>query len=248
MATLCFLSFNTLASQHSYIQNLAIDVDQSKRFVADVGAGSLSVIGADVDEITVKAKIYSDKYSSEDDLRDATEKKMQLSLEQKGGSIVLKSLTKKQWISFSSPNIAIDLEVMIPQFMDADIDDGSGSMVIENIGGNLLIDDGSGSMVINGVGGALNIDDGSGSTEISMVGNNINIDDGSGEIIISDVDGSVNIVDGSGSIQINHVDGSVTVDDGSGSIKVDDLAGDFNLVDDGSGSIHVNGKKWNVDQ
>lgn len=246
LAACSVLSFNAIAAKHSYTRNLAIAVDQSDQFIADVGAGSLNIVGADVDEITVKARIYSKKYGSEDKLRDATDKKMQLSLEKKGGSIVLKAIAKQQWISFSSPNIAIDLDVMIPQHMSVEVDDGSGSMVIENIGGDLVIDDGSGSMVIKNIGGSLSIDDGSGSTEIRSVGMDIDIDDGSGEIKIGDVGGSVKIVDGSGSINIDQVDGNVSVDDGSGSIKVDDLAGDFNLIDDGSGSIHVNGKKWNI--
>jgi len=221
------LAANSYAKNElSFTQDLSIKTGTLNNFIADVGAGSLVIHGAAVSEITVKAKIYSEKYDDIADLKAVFASKMLLTLENKGKSSVLKAMTKKKLFSMSSPNISIDLEIIVPQQMNVEVDDGSGYLKVTDIAGSLQIDDGSGSIYI------------------SNIGNDIQIDDGSGNIEISDAKGDVHIDDGSGLINIDRVTGDVSIDDGSGSIKINELAGRFKLLDDGSGSIFVNGKRW----
>ncbi|NOX69272.1 MAG: hypothetical protein GXP15_08805 [Gammaproteobacteria bacterium] len=193
----------------------------------DAGAGSLAVIGAaDGDEIVITAKII---VPGKDDqaARRIIESDMVLSLEREGERAVLAShFESGLWRS--SGSATIDLEVSVPDRFLLIVDDGSGSLVIENVRGDITIDDGSGSISLLDVGGDVRIDDGSGSIRANEIGR------------------SISIVDGSGSITVSSVGGSVFIDDGSGSIQVSDVAEDFIVEDDGSGSIKFAGVEGRV--
>ena len=214
----------------SFEKELNLGVSNGTRIFIDIGAGSLKLRGADVDEVSVIAKIYSKEYGSLEKLITVFNDKMELSLAHKNSTIVLKSANKKRMFSFSSPNISVDLDVLIPKNLKVEIDDGSGSMTIADINNSLTIDDGSGSITIKNIVG------------------NVFIDDGSGNSNLTHIDGNITIDDGSGTINIDYVTGDVTVDDGSGSIIINNLQGKFNLEDDGSGSIRVNGKNWHEER
>ena len=87
--------------------------------VIDSGAGSLSVVGASVDEITVQATIYSSKYDELEELKDVFADDMILTLDQKGSKMVL--MSKQAKTIFSNPNIAIDLVVTVPNSINLNI-------------------------------------------------------------------------------------------------------------------------------
>ncbi len=229
IALLFVTQFVLARNEISFEKELNIGASDSSRIFIDVGAGSLKLQGADVDKVSLKAKIYSKEYSRLDKLQSVFANKMELSLAQRNGSIVLKSLNKKSLFSFSNPNISVDLDVLIPRGMKVEIDDGSGPMTISDINNSVEIDDGSGSITIKNIVG------------------NVLIDDGSGNSNLTNIDGNITIDDGSGTITIDYVTGDVTIDDGSGSIIINNLQGKFNLEDSGSGSIQVNGKRWKQD-
>lgn len=119
-----------------------------------------------------------------------------------------------------------------------DIDDSSGEILVENVGGPLHIQDSSGEITVRRAGGTVVIDDDSGEVEVAGIGGDIEITDGSGSIDIVDVQGTVTLRDGSGDIDVEQVTGSVLVTvDGSGSIRVADVQGDFTVESDGSGDV-----------
>jgi hypothetical protein len=183
----------------------------------EAGAGALEVTGVPgAEAITVTARIRID--NDEDDARRAIERDMTLTLEKDSDVARLVAHFDSGMFGWSdSPHI--DLKVEMPEGMHLQVDDGSGSIEISDLRGDIRIDDGSGSLVMNDVGG------------------NIEIEDGSGSITIRSAGGDVAINDGSGSINVRGVAGSVTVDDGSGSIDVSDVDEDLIIVDDGSGGL-----------
>ena len=181
------------------------------------GAGSLHVTGlAGVDAITVTATIEVSGRNDER-ARKAIESDMVLSFEKDSDRAELKAWFDDGWGWGDSPHI--HLEVTMPEGLHLEIDDGSGSIDIENVRGDIMLDDGSGSL------------------EMRDVGGNVEIDDGSGSITVSGVGGDLTINDGSGGIKVRDVAGSVTVDDGSGGIDVRDVQDDLIIVDDGSGGL-----------
>jgi DUF4097 and DUF4098 domain-containing protein YvlB len=225
-------------------RSLSLATDRLSGVEFDVGAGSLSIVGTTGNEIKVNATIASDGYKNMDDFVEGFTDKMTFSLKRDSGFALLTAKNQSQMNWGKSKNIAIHLEVEVPKSMDLVIDDGSGSIVVENIDGSIEIDDGSGSITLRQINNNVEIDDNSGSIQLADVSGDVIIDDGSGSVEMKNIGGSIEIEDGSGSIMAKDISGDFTVDDGSGDVVVKELVGQFNLINDGSGSITVNGEKW----
>ena len=204
-------------NDYTSIRELKLDTDGIETFVINAGAGSMDIKGVDgLDKLVVIATVVVPE-SDEDDAMRFIDKKMRLSLQKKGNRARLVSdfedgFFGRDW------SARIDLEINVPTGMAIEIDDGSGSIDIDDVAADVSIDDGSGSIDVQGVA-------------------NLSIDDGSGSINVSAASGDVSIIDGSGSIEVRSVTGSVTIDDGSGGIRVSDVEQDLIIVDDGSGGF-----------
>lgn len=226
------LAAPTLADweDYDYVEERELSISASgiTEFVVDAGAGSLVLEGEPgVDDITVLATVMVDGVEG-DDARDFMAERMELSLERDGDRAVLVADFRVGGMTWGDRSAAIALEIVVPQGMTLDIEDGSGSIAISDTGADVRLDDGSGSIQISGVA-------------------NVDVDDGSGSIRISDASGDVQIDDGSGSVSVSGVAGSVAIDDGSGSITVEDVEGDFRVIDDGSGSVRYSNVLGRVD-
>ena len=185
----------------------------------EAGAGSLTVVGEEGRaEVLVEATISMS--GNDDAARRAIESDMELSLEQRGDRLELTSRFESGFMRWRRQP-RIDLEVRVPRDFALTVDDGSGSVAISRVLGDVRIEDGSGSLSVRDAGGRITINDGSGSIEIDQAG------------------GDVSIVDGSGSIDVHGVRGSVTVDDGSGGIDVSDVTHDVIVASDGSGGVRT---------
>ena len=214
-------------SDYEETRDLKLAADGISQLTINAGAGSMDVSGVQgLDNIVVKATIIVPDEDEDDAVR-IIEKRIKLSLEKNAGEAELDAWFENGLVSFgSSPYIV--LEISVPTGLAVNIDDGSGSIDVVDVGGDITIDDGSGSIDIRNVA-------------------SVKIDDGSGSIDIVNAAGDVSIVDGSGSISVKHVEGSVTVDDGSGSIKVSDIDHDLIIIDDGSGSLTFSDIRGTVD-
>jgi DUF4097 and DUF4098 domain-containing protein YvlB len=210
-------------------KELVLDAQTLKTLDINAGAGSLSIVGRDdIDEITVKADIYT---SSGEEL-------YELALSDSGKTAYLVAHNSSSSGITWGKGHRIDLEVIVPNSMMLDVTDGSGEMTLHSINANVAIKDGSGALTIKDINGQLTVTDGSGPINIHNINASINIKDGSGELVISKIMGNVNIEDGSGSIELTNIKGHVDIEDGSGSIEVIDVSGNAN-IDDGSGDLTV---------
>lgn len=211
-------------------RDLTLDANGIVTVVIEAGAGSLEVRGsADARSISVTAYIHVP--AKEAKALRIIESDMVLKLERDGDSAVLHGYFEHSgWNWGDSPSIRLDVEV--PGRVGLDIEDGSGSMRIWDVSGDIKIDDGSGSLQMSNVGGDIEIEDGSGSVSIEGVGGDISINDGSGSITIKDVRGSVVVDDGSGSINVTDVDADLTIiNDGSGSLSFARIEGRVEKAD-----------------
>lgn len=193
----------------------------------EAGAGFLRVKGVPgTREVMVEAQACATNQNLLDNIS--------FRLRPEGDRLVLKTELPK---TKNNHYAYLNLTVTVPEGIDMDIVDSSGSLTVKNIG-SLRVVDGSGSIDIDNADGSVIINDGSGSLAVSNVGNHLKIEDGSGSIQAKHIGGSVLISDSSGSISVKHVGGAVNiVEDGSGSISVADISGDFVVSDDGSGGI-----------
>ena len=216
-----------------------IEASAGDRLVLVARAGSLRVEGrSGITRVQVRGRACA---SSEDLLE-----RLQLESGRSGGVVRVEMPEFEQGWSFGRDRYArLDLVLEVPAGMVAEITDGSGAAVLRGLG-RLRVDDGSGELTIEDIGGDLTVEDGSGGTTVRGVRGDVTIEDGSGEVELADVTGSVTLDDGSGGIDITGVGGSVRIDDGSGSIAVEDVRGDFTVSDDGSGSIRHSGVQGRV--
>lgn len=131
----------------------------------------------------------------------------------------------------------LDFVVTLPSNVPVRVEDGSGALEIVGTA-KLDVRDGSGSMTVKNVNGDLTINDGSGGIEVADVTGEVRITDGSGPIDINRA-GSVTIVaDGSGSLDIADVKRNVLIEaKGSGSVHVARVGGDFTVAHKGSGAV-----------
>jgi len=210
------------------VKELSLSAQGIEKLEIDCGSGYLKVYGREgLKEIRVEAEIILEG-KSEKSAEEFLQKYLDLSLKKRGSRAVLTSGFENYRSMFSFGNKVVNLTVSIPMDMNLDVDDGSGSIRIEDIAGDVNVDDGSGSM------------------EIMNIKGNLEVDDGSGEIEVEGIYGDVSIDDGSGSMIIRNIGGSVTVRDGSGSITIDGVEKDVYIPSEGSGSVRVNNVKGKV--
>jgi hypothetical protein len=213
-----------------------LSASASERLTVSAGSGSLSVEGREgASAVTVTAVACA----SEEWMLD----EMEVVLDRRGSTLDVETLYPDNgWRN--NDYARIDLRVEVPLGMEAEIDDGSGSMTVSGLG-DLTVDDGSGDVYLENILGSVDIDDGSGRLDIRDVQGDVFVEDGSGNMDIAGVSGSVTVDDGSGSMDIVGVSGSVTVEDGSGSIDIRDVGQDVLAYEIGSGTIRVSGVEGN---
>jgi len=212
-------------------RDLSLDADGKRLLRIEAGAGSLEITGMSATgEIAVKAHIVVPGANAEE-ARAILSDYMVLGLEMDGDAAALTAYFEDNGGIFrNSPKI--DLEVSVPDGMSLDVEDGSGSVQIQNVAGEIELDDGSGSIQMTDIGGAIKLKDGSGSISIEGAGQDVTIVDGSGSVTVARVEGSVRIGDGSGSIDVREVAGDLVIPDaGSGSVNFANIRGRVERAD-----------------
>jgi hypothetical protein len=210
-------------------RELSLNADGVEALQIEAGAGSLDVTGAPGATKIVVAALIRVPDADADKARQIISEDLVLSLGRDGRNAELKGYFRNsRRLLGNSPGV--DLEVRVPEGMSLDIEDGSGSVEVRNVRGDIELTDGSGSIRMSDVGGTLRVRDGSGS------------------IAIQDAGGDIEIVDGSGSINVARVQGNVTIEDGSGSMDISDVSGNLSIPEDGSGSVDYSGISGRVDR
>jgi hypothetical protein len=227
-------------------RNLDLPADGINALMINCGAGSLRLRGvSDGGRIQITARIEGENFN-ETDFQEYIRKSIKLSLKKQANRAILQSEMDPP----TGPNqdARIDLRIELPETINVDIVDGSGSIGVNALKADLRIDDDTGSITITDTTGELRIGDSSGSIAIEEITGNVFISDGSGSISVHTVRGDLNVNDGSGKVKIVDIDGNVTVSDGSGSIEIQDVKKNVLIIirEEGSGLIEVDGVKGRV--
>jgi DUF4097 and DUF4098 domain-containing protein YvlB len=208
------------SSDYKKEKTLTLSARGISKLDVNCGSGVLIIRGTNTDEIKVEVTIKI-RNVNDDRAKEIIEDDLELDLDKRGSTARLISKYRRGISIFRNVQVTVDLRVTVPEEIDLIIDDGSGSMEIEDIKGEVRIDDGSGSMDIQNITGDLEIEDGSGDIDIDHIKGDVDIDDSSGSMDVRDIDGSVVVSDGSGSIRITDVENDVTIrDDGSGGVSI----------------------------
>jgi hypothetical protein len=224
-------------------RNAVVDASGARTVEVEAAAGSLRVegkAGLRQVQVTGTARATSQQFLN----------RIKLIAERRGDVVFIKADIPDNdsgwWRDNSSAGL--DLVILVPQGINADVSDGSGEATILNVG-SLEVSDGSGELSVDGTAGSVRISDGSGKLTIENVSGDVTVSDGSGEIEVRNVTGSFTVEsDGSGGIYATDVRGSVVVEnDGSGEIDVNKVGRDFTVQSKGSGSIDYSSVSGKVD-
>jgi DUF4097 and DUF4098 domain-containing protein YvlB len=227
---------------HEAQRSVMVDAAGARMLLLEAGSGSLKVEGRPgQNRVVVRGRACA---SSAELLE-----RIELHGQRSGNNVVIRANVQRDDRNSSlrgNHYARLDIVVEVPAGMNAEIDDGSGSIDLSNLGA-VRIEDGSGEIVANNLSGDVEIDDGSGEIRLVDITGGVRIDDGSGEIELQNIGGLIDIDDGSGQITIRGARNSVKVSDASGDIDVRDVGGDFVVADDGSGSIDYDNVRGRVD-
>lgn len=239
-----FLPIIALAENYRETRTLELPAGGLQVFSLQCGAGELTLKGIEgAGSIQVIAEIEAEGTDKEE-FQLLADKLIQLDLKREYDRALL---TGNVTIPpHTGIDARINLRITVPVNLNVKIVDGSGSIDIANIIGNLSIDDDSGAIKVENITGRIRIEDGSGDIEIQDVRGRLEILDGSGEIVVEHVTGDVTINDASGDIEVNHIGGSVTISDGSGSIDIYGVKKNVFIREAGSGELDIDGVQGKV--
>ena len=224
-------------------RNAVVDASGARTVEVEAAAGSLRVegkAGLRQVQVTGTARASSQQFLNQ----------IKLIAERRGDVVFIKADIPDHDSGWSHDNFSagLDLVILVPQGINADVSDGSGEATILNVG-SLEVSDGSGELSVDRTAGSVRVTDGSGKLTIENVSGDVTVNDGSGEIEVRNVTGSFTVEsDGSGGIYATDVRGSVVVEnDGSGEIEVNKVGRDFTVQSKGGGSIDYSAVSGKVD-
>ena len=228
--------------RHEAERAATADANGARRLVVNAGSGSLKIEGKPgLNAVRIRGRACASSAQLLEQIN--------LTARREGGDVRVDANQRDHdggWDFRDNEYARLDVVIEVPARMAAEIEDGSGSMDLSNLGA-VEIHDGSGEIVAIGLNGDVRIEDGSGEIRLVDVTGRLTIDDGSGEIELRNIGGAIDIDDGSGEIDIRGARSSIRISDASGSIDVADVAGDFVVNDDGSGSIDYDNVRGRVD-
>ncbi|MFH1468770.1 MAG: DUF4097 family beta strand repeat-containing protein [Pseudomonadota bacterium] len=231
-----------------------------------VGAGDLRIVGEEgLDEVRVSVRVYSSLSDCKHDEGALEDLSYELYASDVGTARLWVDIEPDRFDYYADVEVRVPAamtadvrdglgDLWVEGVAALTLDDENGDAQIERIAGDVVVNDGTGDLMILDVGGALTLDDGSGDTEIRGVAGPVDITDGSGDLWIEGVGAPVRVVDesgdldlrdvrgdaflddGTGDIDVEHVTGTVTVRDGSGDIRAVDV-GDLEILEDGGGEV-----------
>lgn len=216
------------------------------------GSGDITVRTGDSSKVEIHAKIHGSGWGDVE--QHIHEIENNPPIEQSGNTIRIGHIENRDW----KHNISISYELVVPsqtklrsesgsgdQRADgisgpADMNSGSGSLRVKNIGGEVRARTGSGDIGLETIHGNAHASAGSGTIRAIGIGGGLTASSGSGDVKLEQTaSGDVDISTGSGDVEIKGVKGGARVTTGSGSITAQgDPTGDWRLHS-GSGSVSV---------
>jgi DUF4097 and DUF4098 domain-containing protein YvlB len=218
------------------------------------GSGSVNVRTGSSSQVEITGHIKTTNRFGGD--ADARVKQIEANppIEQSGNDIRIGYVTDSELLR----NISISYELVVPAETRLHSHTGSGSQSVEGTRRELEIESGSGTLKISDIGDTVRAQTGSGGIEIDRVKGNVRIKAGSGSIRATDIaggfeghtgsghitleqtaSGSVRAATGSGGMELRGVHGSLEAEAGSGTITAEGNPTGSWTVHSGSGNIHL---------
>ncbi len=246
-------NFNSFAGNNPFDRrNISSQVEESKTLKVDPGkpvtlnvasdAGSVTVTGADVETVQVKA--IKTAYDSSQARADAEVKNIKYTIQQSGNAITLKYELPKSMNINNNVN-TVDFVVTVPTETTADVNSSTGSVSVTGVQGQVAIDNKFGDITIEKVDGALDVKTNSGGIDVSAVSagsEDVTLNSGFGTISMGQVSGAnVTAESNSGKLDLKNVRATkhMKLSSDFGNVKFDNGSAASLTVSTKSGSIDL---------
>lgn len=192
--------------------------------------GSISVKGADVDEVEVRMYVRRNGRILKPSDTDLSNFEIEIT---KRGNTVIASARREQVRNtiLSRNNESISFEVLIPDRFNINVNTSGGSIKLDEITGNLVGRTSGGSISLNNLGGTVDVRTSGGSISIAESGGSISARTSGGSITVKTTAGDMELRTSGGSINLDDITGKIDASTSGGSIraKVLKLDGDLSL-------------------
>ena len=199
----CFLgSVSVLSLASSFAEDQVVKKEFQSELIhkvtADTGSGSTEIKSHDLSKIIVSVVPFRN------DTKKHSLDHCDIKIEKDGTRILAQVKSKKKKGFFSKESCSVEMTVWVPKKIDLEINNGSGDVRVDDVGGKLSLRSGSGNF--NGRG------------EFSSV----HVDVGSGDVVVQGISGSgmINLGSGNGTFYFskNTKPSSLAVNLGSGNL------------------------------
>ena len=225
-------------------ESKTLKVDAAKPLILKVvdDAGAVSVTGADVQTVQVKA--IKTAYDSSQSRADAEVKSIKYTIEQSGGTITLKYELPKS-MNFSNNVNTVDFIVTVPNAVTVDINGSLGEVSVASTKGTVDIKNSFGDVTLEDIEGALTVHTNSGEVNAtSIVAEDENIELGSdfGGVTLKKAGAKdINLDSNSGTITLSEVraTGAITTNTDFGNTSYENGSADSLHVETNSGKVSL---------
>jgi hypothetical protein len=254
IAATTFFTMNTIFSNNNPFdrRNISSQVEESKTLKVDTTkpisltvldqAGSVSVTGADVESVQVKA--VKTAYDSSQARADAELKTVQYTVEQSGNTITLKYQIADS-MNFRNNVNTVDFVVTVPYNTSVEVNGSTGEVNVTGVQGLVIIDNKFGDVTVKQLDGSLNAKTNSGAMDVTSVSAgaaNVDVYSGFGSISMNQVSGAVVTAESnSGKLELQNVRSSkdMSLSSDFGNVKFDNGSAASLTVSTKSGSIEL---------
>lgn len=205
-------------------KSLKVDADEPITLNVQNGAGSVTVVGADVTAVDVD--VVKTAYAPTQARADEEVKDIKYDIRQDGNSITLtykvpKAQTNMPNVTVINPDVdTVDFVVTVPNETVVDIESSLGQVSVSNILGNVEIANDFGEVTVENIEGALTVETQSGQVE------GISVDAGNEDI---------QLASGFGTVRLEQANGKdILLDSSSGALEMYDVraSGDIEMTTD----------------
>lgn len=130
------------------------------------------------------------------------------------------------------------LRVRVPQRASVAFD-GSASIRVRGIRGDVEADCGLGGIDVEDVEGDVRVDAGLGPVRVARVRGDVEVDAGAGSVRLEAIEGRVTVDSGAGSVRGSELHGEVVVDSGAGAVELEGVGAGRVVVDSGAGHVRL---------
>ena len=230
LLSLFFLSYSfSIADSFDFEYQKIIDVENKAELELINGSGNVKIEGAAIDQVIISAV----KHVRATDLAEAevVADHIEIKAFKNGDRIRVEtrflkmsrtndSFWKKLFGSGSDSFGSIDFEISVPYYCKLDIDNTSGTVIINNIDNNIRVTSATGEINISGVEGDIDIAGTSSIVFIASLEGDADIRTTTGDIEVSGLFGNLKGKSTSGDIKLYQESGSHIIGTNSGDIRV----------------------------